>query len=273
MSTDLHTLSGAYAINALSDEEARLFATHLEGCPACRDEVRELQEADARMGASEAVVPPAALKRRVLEAADRQAQLPPLVSAETAGTTDATPDPTPDPTTHPTTSPTAGRATAGDGPTPIEHARSRRWTRRLTGAAVAAVLVVVAGFGVSELRQDDAPPRVAASVAKVFEAPDAHEATVKTSNGGKVTVATSQRLGRMALETDGLPALENGQVYQMWAIRQGAPSSAGVIENLDHGAAMEMPAGDTTVAITIEPAGGSEQPTSAAIARMDPKRV
>jgi len=35
MSTDLHTLSGAYAVDALSDDEARLFDTHLEGCPAC----------------------------------------------------------------------------------------------------------------------------------------------------------------------------------------------------------------------------------------------
>ena len=55
MSTDLHTLSGAYAVDALSAEEAQAFATHLEECQACRDEVRELQEAAARMGASEAL--------------------------------------------------------------------------------------------------------------------------------------------------------------------------------------------------------------------------
>ena len=58
MSTDLHTLSGAYAVHALSEEEARLFDAHLEGCQACRDEVRELQDAAARMGASEAATGP-----------------------------------------------------------------------------------------------------------------------------------------------------------------------------------------------------------------------
>ena len=80
MSIDLHTLAGAYALDALSPAEADAFATHLEECPACRDEVRELQEAAARMGASEATAPPRALKARVLAAADQQPQLPPKVT-------------------------------------------------------------------------------------------------------------------------------------------------------------------------------------------------
>ena len=51
MSIDLHTLAGAYAIDALSAEEAREFVKHLEECEACRDEVRELQSAAATLGA------------------------------------------------------------------------------------------------------------------------------------------------------------------------------------------------------------------------------
>ena len=77
MSTDLHTLSGAYAVDALSPEEAEEFRKHLDGCPACREEVRELREAAARMGASEAVTPPAHLKANIMLAADRLPQLPP----------------------------------------------------------------------------------------------------------------------------------------------------------------------------------------------------
>ncbi|MGN6132708.1 MAG: RskA family anti-sigma factor, partial [Nocardioidaceae bacterium] len=79
MSTDLHTLSGAYAIDALSPEEAEEFRTHLSACQVCRDEVRELREAAAKMGASEALGPPPALRARVLEAASRQPQQPPRV--------------------------------------------------------------------------------------------------------------------------------------------------------------------------------------------------
>jgi len=77
MTIDLHTLSGAYVLDALSPDEAEEFRLHLEQCQACRDEVRELQQAAATMGAREALTPPAELRARVLAAADRQPQLPP----------------------------------------------------------------------------------------------------------------------------------------------------------------------------------------------------
>jgi anti-sigma-K factor RskA len=114
---------------------------------------------------------------------------------------------------------------------------------------------------------------VAAAVSQVFEAPDAKTATVDTANGGRVKVATSQQLGRMAVETDQLPTLANRHVYQLWAIHNGTPTSAGVVENLGAGAAMAMPASGTTVAITIEPSGGSAKPTTKPIVQMDPRDV
>jgi anti-sigma-K factor RskA len=155
MSTDLHTLSGAYALDALSAEEAEQFRRHLDDCPACRDEVRELRQAAARMGASQAIAPPASLKARVLAAADQLPQLPPEV-------------------------------------TPIEHARSRRWSARIAAAAAAVALVVAAGFGIGQLQNSDEGSNLAQPVAQVFEARDAHKATIETSNGGTITVATSR---------------------------------------------------------------------------------
>ena len=235
MSIDLHTLSGAYAVNALSAEEAESFTRHLEQCAACRDEVRELRAAAATMGASEAVAPPSALKARVLAAADQQPQLPPRV-------------------------------------TPIEQARSRRWTTRLVGAAAAVILVVAAGIGIRMQTTEDQPPVAASPVAQVFDAPDAHTATVPTANGGKVKVATSAEAGRMAVETSGLPELER-KSYQMWAIHNGKPTSVGVIEDLDAGKVMPMPASGTKVAITVEPEGGSKQPTRQPILEVDPEAV
>ena len=77
MNTDVHTLSGAYAINALSSDEADLFRAHLDACPACRQEVRELEAAAAQMGSAESLAPPADLKARVIAAAERAPQLPP----------------------------------------------------------------------------------------------------------------------------------------------------------------------------------------------------
>jgi anti-sigma-K factor RskA len=232
MSTDLHTLSGAYALDALSEEEARQFRMHLRECAACREEVRELRHAAARMGSSEPIPPPGSLRERVLAAADQQPQLPPKVTS-------------------------------------LESARSRRWTPRIAVAAAAAVLVVAAGIGISEFRSGGDQ----SGVAQVFQASDAREATVKTRTGATVTVATSRRLGKMAVETDDLPQLRNERVYQIWAIHEGTPTSAGLLEDPDKGAAMALPGPGTVVAVTVEPAGGSRAPTSAPLFQVDPRRV
>jgi anti-sigma-K factor RskA len=232
MSTDLHTLSGAYALDALSAEEAEEFRRHLEGCPACQEEVRELRQAAALMGASESVAPPPSLKARVLAAADQQPQLPPRV-------------------------------------TTLERARSHRWPARIAAAAAAVILVAAGALGISRIQSDRQP----SNVAQVFEAPDAHTATVGTSNGGKVTVATSRRLGKMAVETDRLPRLSGQEVYQIWAVNGGKKISAGLVDDVEEGAAMALPSPGTQVAITIEPAGGSPQPTSTPIIAVDPASV
>lgn len=236
MSTDLHTLSGAYAVNALSSEEAEDFRRHLEACPACREEVCELQEAAAMMGLSESVKPPAHLKANVMLAADRLPQIPPKVRHLGSP------------------------------------ARSPRWTPRILAAAAAVVMVVAAGIGFSQMQQDDQHV-VAASVTRVFNAPDAHTATMQTSNGGSISVATSPSLNEVAVDTDELPSLRKGQVYQMWTISNGAAKSAGLLDEPDRGSAMQLPPAGTSVAITIEPSGGSEQPTTKPIMSVVPSQV
>lgn len=231
---ELHTLSGAYALDALSAEEAAAFRTHLDTCVACCEEVRELRAAAARMGASEAIAPPQHLKQRVLDAADRTPQLPPKV-------------------------------------TPIGAARSRRWMPKLLTAAAAVVLIAGAVFGIGQLQDDDTVP-LATGVSQVFEAPDAHTAEVKTPQG-VVRVATSPSKGEMAVDTRDLAPLDEDHVYQLWAIVDGSMSSAGLVEKKDGGAHMAMPAKGTQVAITVEPAGGSQEPTTDPIVQVDPSAV
>ncbi len=235
MSTDLHTLSGAYALDALSADEAAEFERHLDGCEACCDEVRELREAAARMGAAEALRPPPGLRERILASADQMAQLPPKV-------------------------------------TPIERARSRTgsWATRLVAAAVVAVLMVGAGFGIRSLQQPDDAATVA--VSSVFEASDAQQATVASSQG-PLTVAASRKLGRMAVKTQDLERLGDQRVYQMWTVRDGTATSAGVLEDLEAGKVMAVPSAGTTVAITIEPEGGSRLPTTDPVVELDPRQI
>jgi anti-sigma-K factor RskA len=221
----------------------------LTRCSACRQEVQELQAAAADLGAGEALAPPSHLKHLILAAAELQPQLPPLVAEP--------PD----------------QALAEQPGRPL-----RSWGNRLPqllAAAAAAVLVAVAGFGVAELRDDSGRPTstLATDVVRVFEASDARQATLQTSNGAEVAVATAPSLNRMAVDTQKLPDLEQGSVYQLWAVGGGTYSSAGLLEDPARGAAMEMPAQGVVVAITIEPAGGSVKPTDAPILTVTPSEV
>ncbi len=237
MSTDLHTLSGAYALDAVTPEEAEEFARHLEDCESCRQEVAELREVAARMGAAEATaVPPPALRARVLAAVDQTPQLPPRLSQ-------------------------------------LERARSRRWLRPVTGAVAAVVLLVGAVAGIASLRGDDGAEVPSASVSQVFSAPDARVATVRTSDGSPLTVAVSRDTGQMAVQTERLTTLTGGRVYQMWAIHNGRSTSVGLVEDTAAGKVMPIPASGTSVAITVEPEGGSQQPTNQPIIQLDPAEV
>jgi anti-sigma factor RsiW len=69
MSAEVHTLTGAYAAQALSDTERLAFERHLDACPGCAREVRELTEVTARLGAAVAATPPPALWERVRDEA------------------------------------------------------------------------------------------------------------------------------------------------------------------------------------------------------------
>jgi hypothetical protein len=243
MTTDVHTLSGAYALDALNEQEAAEFREHLRGCQACRDEVRELRSAAARMGAAEAATPPPALRTRVLEAAARTPQQPP----------------------------------SGVSAAAVAMRRSTKRRRRTWLAAAAAAVILVGGgaVGVGALLGDDEPQQqqLASAPAEVFEADDARTASVSTANGGTLRVAVSPGANEMAVDTRDLPALDAEHAYQLWTIHDDSATNAGVLEPGATGAAMALPAGQTQVAVTIEPSGGSEQPTTQPIAVVDPAEV
>jgi anti-sigma-K factor RskA len=68
--------AGPWVLGALDDEDARAFAEHLESCPICRLEVAELQVvADVLPMAAPQLVPPPALKSRIMGVVESEAQL------------------------------------------------------------------------------------------------------------------------------------------------------------------------------------------------------
>src|SRR5215467_3784780 len=77
---DLHSLSGAYALDALEPGAERdRFTRHLSRCQSCASEVRGYREVATAMAFAAAAEPPAELRDRVLAAAARTRQLPPEI--------------------------------------------------------------------------------------------------------------------------------------------------------------------------------------------------
>ena len=74
---DQHTLTGAYALDALDDNERRIFEEHLETCAECPAEVAEFAATAAYLGTAVAVQPPPQLRDRVLTQIRQVRQLPP----------------------------------------------------------------------------------------------------------------------------------------------------------------------------------------------------
>lgn len=246
-SPDVHALSGAYAMDALTPEESLAFAGHLESCASCRDEVRSLREAAASLAAQAAEPAPDRLRASVLAGITSVRPLPPVGDAAAAD------EPEED-----------------DEVDELAAARERR-TRRSARAwvAVAAALALVAGGAVVRSvqldSQLDSVTAQAAQVTAVLTAPDAVTTSASVSTGGRAAVVTSASLGQSVLVTDSVAPPPPGSTYQVWYLaKSGAPASAGFVPA--GGTTSVLLQGDPTTAsgvgITVEPAGGSPQPTT-----------
>ncbi|MCQ4205627.1 RskA family anti-sigma factor [Streptomyces longispororuber] len=64
---DLHTLTGAYALDALEEDERVAFEQHLAKCEDCAQEVCELTATAGRLALAATMPPPPRLKAQVLE--------------------------------------------------------------------------------------------------------------------------------------------------------------------------------------------------------------
>jgi anti-sigma-K factor RskA len=88
------------------------------------------------------------------------------------------------------------------------------------------------------------------------------------SDGGTVIVAASREVNKAVVIAEGLPPTPEGRTYQMWLLGEGHdPTSVGTMG--DEPVRQTVPIDDLTdsdrIAITIEPEGGSLQPTSEAV--------
>ena len=230
--------AAAYALGALSAEEASAFEAHLEGCPACRADVQAFREVAGHLAeGAPSAVPAPGLRERVLREARRVRPLPrtprrvPLVPWLAAAAS------------------LLLAVAAGYG-----------YLRERAGWRAAEQVVAVARDTIA--RQQ--------GVITAVLAPDV-STVVLTSKGQPPSARLfwNPAQHRVVISVFRLPPAPAGRTYQLWAIAQGKPPvSVGTFNTAPNGrliAAMDVPVGleFQVTAVTEEPAGGSPQPTQA----------
>lgn len=238
MSVDIHTLAGAYALDAVTDIERAEFARHVAGCESCAQELAELRATVGRLSDATSRTAPPNLKASVMAAVAQTRQLPPGRDPE------------------------AREATK----------RSRGWRGWVAAAAAAVVLAAgggVAGYAISNSRVRDAQRAASAAEASnakinaVLTASDARVHTDRLPAGGQVTVVVSAKLNEGVAVLADLPPLANDRVYQLWLLYGQQAKSVGVM-NPHVLAGTQLFGGvdgATTFAISAEKAGGAPAPT------------
>lgn len=254
----MHSLTGAYALDALDDTEQAGMLEHLAACADCRFEVESFHQTLATFASLSEQSPPPRLRADVLASIKTVRPLPPLVEVS---------------------QPIPGRELSAElSPTPMDVAGARhrnnvvdarhRFRRTIAAtAAVAAALIAIA-IVVWPTTSSSKPAKVTATE-QVRKASDAKSVSLKLNGGASATVVISRSLGKAVLVTDEMPAPPAGEVYQMWFLgANNTYTSAGLMApSPSQSIALK---GDATnsiaVGITLEPSGGSPSPTGSPVA-------
>jgi len=228
--SDPHLLTGAYALDALDDVERAAVERHLRGCSECAAEVAEFREVGSWLAGRVATAPPPGMKNRVLALAHETRQVSP----------------------------------------PSGHVRLPRvGPRRLLTVAAAAV-VLAGGVGLGGVawqnQQEAEQARIEATkIADLVTDPARRESAARIAGGGAATVVAAD--GEAVFAARGLGGLPDDRTYQLWVIGGDGIESAGLLE-VEDGVARawvgDAPAG-SSLAVSVEPAGGSDQPTTTPI--------
>lgn len=245
MSDDLHSLSGAYVLDALTDEERADFEVHLDRCATCRDEVASLREVAPLLAETVATPPPPSLREDILAAARTTRQEAPVVPDTRATPRDETVVPDDEATV-----------------VPLRRRVARRW------AALAAAAALVVGGGVTWQLVERA---TTSTSEQVMAADDARTWQASAPQGGMVRVVRSEHMGQAVLRVEGLPDPGSGRAYQAWLQDStGSMTSAGMMTTTDGEMLLEGDVATATgVGLSIEPSAGSTQPTTDPVALIE----
>ncbi|WJY01427.1 anti-sigma factor [Curtobacterium sp. 458] len=283
---DPSTLTGSYALDALSDDERTQVEVALASSPELRSETDSLRETALQLAYSTAPIePPASLKASLMAQIQNTPQAAPLAPAASvpAASAAAASDPASSDAgleARPASAPSPASASVSG---PAETAARRRWFQRpaaaLSAAAAVAVVFLGVGLGVGGVLNpgDESRPGTSQSTSVldgIYAASDFQRSSTPVQGGGTATVVWSQDLGKSAVILDGVEAAPKGKTYELWYIDSkaagGSITSAGLMDQYADGVHSAVLSGKVrdgvTVGITVEPAGGSKQPTTTPIA-------
>jgi hypothetical protein len=222
--SEIHALSGAYAVDALDDIERAQFERHLAECPDCRSEVDSLREAAALLAETTVSTPSAELRDRVLTGISAIRPLPPVAGQEpeTATVTELAP---------------------------------RRRRRAVTFLVAAAAAIAIGTGGIVWQQVNDDNP--SSQTERVLTADDAQRFTVDFDGGATATLVRSKELNKAVLVTHDMPAAPEGHAYALWLQHDDVMVPAGIMpEGPDNEVLLSGDAASANGAgITVETAG------------------
>ncbi len=231
----IHELIPAYALGALDPQEAELFANHLAECAPCREEIASYQDL---VGVLALAVPersaPPELKGRILSAV------------------------------HP-----AQETVVGTKSITLEKPeRARRgWSSYFHSVMPAwgvLSLLLIGVLAISNLRLNQRIASLEQSQPE-FQTVNLRGTSSAAQAVGMLVISPDGQSG--SLVVDRMPALADNQDYQLWLIKDGERTSGGVFHSYTNGYGVLWIHTDdplisyTEVGITVEPSGGSLEPT------------
>ena len=228
---DIHALTGAYALDAVSGAEREAFERHLAECDSCAQEVRELRDTATRLALAAAEDPPPELKNRVVNQIRTTRQLPPETTV-----------------------------------TPLRR-RGTGLALKLTTVAAAVLFVAAVALGVVVVRQNDQLDQSraqAAEMSEILRADDIQLVTADEGETGRMVIAMSRSQNRMLVLADDLANPPSGHTFQVWHGHGEEMISAGFLRPRDGEALLEISdfGNADAIGVTVEPDGGSPAPTT-----------
>lgn len=260
--TDPHQLMAGYALDALGVEDRAAFESHLRTCADCQRELAELGPAVAELSAISQATPPPQLRDDVLSAIGEIRQ----------GAPEPVDQPAPNQIDH---RPRHGLpALPEDEPAvvPREHSRARmrriaRTVSAVVGAAALVAVIALGGWAYARGKLIDSYQADSAAVSRVLGAPDAQIYHQSSPHGMVVTYVVSQQRNLALAVPEDVTDPGEDRTYQLWTVQlQDGDKTFVPDRTFDSAGGPVVLTGDVASAaalgITVEPDGGSRQPTT-----------